>query len=213
MALDLSEIIQEPMPAGQFMDEAVSKVQIVLHHTASGPGSAGDLNTWRTTPEKVATAFVLERSGQLVQTFSSAKWAYHLGCHHHRWPQHDRQSIGIEIDNWGALVKKGSKFYSWTGQEVPADKIQVYAKPWRGSMYFEKYTAEQITALEDLIVYLCKKFKIPMGFDASIFEIKKEALDLVPGIFSHASYRTDKSDAHPQPELLALGAKLKAMQP
>lgn len=207
--LDLSKIKQEPLPSDQFNDEAAPKVQIVIHHTASGDGAAGDLNSWRASREKIATAFIVERSGQIVQTFHSSKWAFHLGITSPRWPQQDRQSIGIELDSWGALTAREGKFYSWTGQEIPAARVVQYDKPWRGSRFYEKYTEAQLQALEDLLVYLGSEYSIPLGFGPDIFELQKRAALLEPGVYTHASYRADKSDAHPQPELLALGRRLK----
>lgn len=208
MSLDLAAIRRIQLPAGQFQDEAAPKSQIVLHHTASGDGAAGDIQYWANTPERVATAFVLERSGILYQAFHSSRWAYHLGISHPRWPQHDRQSIGIEIDSWGYLEKKGDRFFSWAGVEVPADRVQKY-DIWKGCRYFEKYTPAQIATLRDLLIYLGEKYRIPLGFGFEIFDLNRRALNIEPGVFAHASYRKDKTDAHPQPELLALGSELK----
>lgn len=208
--LNIDAIKQVRLPAGQWMAENVDKRQIVLHHTASGDGSQGDVNTWAATPEKVATAFIVERTGQIVQLYPSAQWGYHLGVSHPRWPQHDRQSIGIEIDSWGYLQKKAGKFYSWAGVEIPADRVQAYpGTGYRGQIHFEKYTVQQIQAIKDLVEYLANKYQIPAGFDSSIFEINQHALDIAAGVFAHGSFRKDKTDAHPQPELLALGTSWK----
>lgn len=207
--LDINKIIWNPLPPNQFDTEVVEdKRQIVLHHTASGDGANGDILTWRSDKTRVATAFVLERDGDIHQCFNSKQWAYHLGLNHPRWPQHDRLSIGIEIDSWGWLVKRGEKFYSWTGVEVPKENVHVYDKPWRGLKYFERYTPQQISKLEELLVYLCDKFKIPKGFGMDIFEINQKAINLERGIFSHASFLRDKTDAHPQPELLEIGRRI-----
>jgi hypothetical protein len=42
-----------------------------------------------------------------------------------------------------------------------------------------------------------------------MWEVSKEALKSVPGIWSHTSVRSDKSDCHPQLELIAM---LKSLQ-
>ncbi len=207
--LNIKEIEFLPLPKDQYEDEAAPKHQIVLHHTASGDGSQGDLQSWRSTREKIATAFVIERSGKLVQVFHSSRWAYHLGISSPRWPQQDRQSIGIELDSWGALNERDGKFFSWSGKEIPGSQVHVYPKPWRGFRAFERYTPEQLQKLEDLLVYLGDLYKIPLGFGPEIFEYQSRALELVPGVYAHASYRKDKADAHPQPELIAIGQRLK----
>lgn len=206
MALNINKIKADWLPADQFNSEIVEdKRMIVLHHTASGVGSEGDVNTWERTPEKVATAFLVERNGQIVQCFNSKQWAYHLASKFHNWPQHDRKSIGIEIDSWGWLTKKGDKFFSWAGVEVAAENVQYYPEKFRGQHYYEKYTPDQIQATKDLLVYLGQKFSIPLKYNyVDMFQVSDRARWLDAGIYGHCSFRADKSDVHPQPELIAM---------
>ena len=64
--------------------------------------------------------------------------------------------------------------------------------------------------MTDLLAFLCDKYSIPSDFKLKSFDVNKDALNGVPGIYSHTSYRPDKSDVHPQPELIAaLGGKVK----
>lgn len=65
----MANIIRVQFPESQFIKEETVKTQIVLHHTASGPGVDGDLAWWRKTPERVATHFIIDRAGQIYQLF------------------------------------------------------------------------------------------------------------------------------------------------
>ena len=205
MALNINKIKADWLDNDDYTAQASVKRMIVLHHTASGIGTDGDVQTWKRTPEKVATAFIAERNGQIVQCFPSAHWAFHLGCNWHLWPRYDKESVGIEIDSWGYLTKKGDKFFSWAGVEVAAENVQYYPEKFRGQHYYEKYTADQIQATKDLLVYLGQKFNIPLKYNyVDMFQVSDRARWLDAGIYGHCSFRADKSDVHPQPELIKM---------
>ena len=72
-------IIKVQFPDNQYIKEETAKTQIVLHHTASGPGIDGDVAWWRKTPERVATHYIIDRRGQIFQLFDLKYWGYHLG--------------------------------------------------------------------------------------------------------------------------------------
>ena len=86
---------------------------------------------------------------------------------------------------------------------------------YRGYKYYEKYTDKQIAALKDVLEYLTKKYDIPFEYKEDMWDVSKDALNGVSGIYSHTSYRADKSDCHPQPELISMikGEKKKTSTP
>jgi len=45
--------------------------------------------------------------------------------------------------------------------------------------------------------------------DENVFSLSKDALSGKPGIFGHCSYRLDKSDIHPQKEMIDMLKSLK----
>jgi hypothetical protein len=49
------------------------------------------------------------------------------------------------------------------------------------------------------------------GQGDTIFDINMDALGGIPGIFTHTSYRTDKSDCHPQKELVDMLCNLSSL--
>lgn len=216
-------LIRHNFPTTQYVRERTEKRQIVLHHTASGPGVDGDINWWMKTPERVATHFIVDREGQVHQLFDEEFWAWHLGLQQKvftqmgvPYKQLDRQSIGIEIDSWGYLEPHtDGQFYpaKWNGtRNVPntaAKPVKYFYEyctnqKWKGHRYYERYTTAQINAVRDLVRELCRRHDIPKTYNPDMWEVSKRALTGTPGIFAHCSYRTDKSDIHPQPEMLTM---------
>jgi N-acetyl-anhydromuramyl-L-alanine amidase AmpD len=221
--IDLTKIKMYPFPEDRYFKEVFPKTQVALHHTVSGPNIDGDVKTWLNEKYRVATAIIIARDGTPYQLFSSKFWAYHLAGGNH---DQDRRSIGVEIDNWGGLtigtgnpkifrhdsqrtipwhlkITDASKYYAVYGNEVNVP-IQYYPNGFRGFKYFEKYTNAQIQTVGELLLFWHKMYGIPLNYNATMFDISQEALDGKPGIWSHTSFRKDKSDITPQPELIEM---------
>ena len=205
--------INHNFPEAQYYKQEQTKRIIVLHHTVSGVGVTGDTNWWQQTPERVATPVILDREGTVHQIFSPKYWAHHLGIKSHMLRQmgssvtNDRLnqiSIGIEIDSWGGLIKKNGKFLTGAGTEIPACNVQEYPKGYRGFYAFEKYTTAQILSLRELLLQYSKDFGISLKYQEEMWDYNAKALKGTWGVWSHTSYRPDKSDAHPQPELIQM---------
>lgn len=216
--LDISKIVQIKFPDNQYYREETNKNQIVLHHTVSGPGIDGDIATWLNDSSRIATHFIVERNGVINQCFSSKYWGHHLGLkseflksngfkdYQTRNTLLNKSSISIEIDSWGILTKNTNGSYNSCYNKPVSSNIGVikYDKKYRGGQYFEKYTTEQIIAVSELIVYLSKKYNIPLNYNSDMWDVSKLALGGNSGIYTHTSYRSDKSDCHPQPELITM---------
>ena len=219
----MTDIIQVDFPKNQYVQEVTEKRQIVLHHTASGPGVTGDIAWWKSTSERVATHYLIDREGLVYQLFNEKFWGYHLGLSNKDfsllglpYKQLDKCSIGIELDCWGPVVlHTDGKFYpaKWNGKSYapntsckPVKYFHEYCQQnkWKGSIYWEKYTTRQLDSLEKLVKGIAARHNIPMTYNNDIWNPCNRALSGTPGLFSHCSYRKDKSDVHPQPELINL---------
>lgn len=228
--LNLSKIVQYPFPENKFFKEEFKKEQILLHHTVSGPNLSGDVNTWINNKYRIGTCIIVARDGTPYQLFSSKYWAYHIGTGDH---SQDKRSIGIEIDNWGGLKPGGGlmgfkpynkylnglmyprftssqKFYTVYGNSVDVP-IQYYPDGYRGFNYFEKYTDAQIQTVGELLLYWRNRYKIPLNYNETMWDVSGPAMWGKPGVWSHTSFRSDKSDAHPQPELIQMLKQIQAL--
>lgn len=108
-------IIDKPAHPNNYGDrpEGIEISLIVLHYTASS--SLDTTVRWFKNPEaKVSAHYVIGRDGTIVRMVPEEKKAYHAG--RSEWNvQKDvnRFSIGIELVNWGKLVKRGDAFFTW----------------------------------------------------------------------------------------------------
>lgn len=207
--LDLSKIIQFSFPDTQYYREEHAKTQVVLHHTVSGPDANRVFEVWKSNTERVATAICISGDGTIVQGFSTKYWAHHLGLKSVNNTVLNQKSIGIELCNWGGLLLKQGQYYSIYNKPVPASEVISYPKGFRGYQHFHKYTSLQIESLRQLLVYLCEKYAIKPDYQDDMWDVSTNALNGNNGIYTHVSYRKDKSDLHPQPELIAMLRALK----
>jgi N-acetyl-anhydromuramyl-L-alanine amidase AmpD len=220
--LDLSEIIQYRLNEDQYIPEDIKPVQIFIHHTAGNSNPFRVVDFWNSNPERVGTPFVIGgeptkdkhgveqwHDGAIIQAFSSKKWGYHLGLQQSTFTKYgikysslDKASVGIEINNWGGLQLKDGKYFTYVGTVVDADEVIEYPKAFRGFKFFHKYTDKQIENTVRLLKYLCEKYGISKAYNEDMWDMSSNALKGANGIWTHVAVRSDKSDCHPQPELI-----------
>ena len=226
-ALNLSDIVQVDFPETQYYREETPKTQVVIHHTVSSGLAQAVVDWWNQDPQKIAASFIIDGSGKIFQLYSSRWWANHLGIksdflkvqgfkdYGTRNLLLNKNSIAIEICNWGGLVKADDgtyhpakwdttlkKYVPYMKVTIPEENVQEYDKPFRDFLYFEKYTSEQINSISQLVTYLCDKWNIPKTYNEDIWNVSKKALSGTPMIATHVSFRSDKSDLHPMPEMI-----------
>lgn len=187
-------------PAKNYFQTMQRKTQIVLHHTASGTATSA-INWWKTRNDgagTVATAYVIDRAGTIFQLFNAFQWAHHLGVAGKS--NLDKNSIGIEIVSWGALVSGDI-----TNGKIKENEVVDYgANAFRGMRYYQCYTTSQIESLSMLLPILSSFAGIPLAYNDNIFSLNQDALSGKSGVYTHVSYRSDKSDCHPQKELIEM---------
>ena len=211
MALDTTEIVQSRLKKSQYFQEETPKNQIYLHHTAGGGDPIAVARYWDSKPERVATAFIIGHNGTIVQCFSSKEWAYHLGLkkdiftkNHVTYKPLDKYAVAIEVCNFGPLKLKDGKFYTYVNSVVDPSDVTTLDKPFKGHIYWQKYTDKQIESLKDLVEYLCETYNISKDYNDDIWDITDRALKGENGIFTHNSVRTDKSDMYPCPRVIEM---------
>jgi N-acetyl-anhydromuramyl-L-alanine amidase AmpD len=210
-------------PEDQYYREKEDKKQICLHHSAGWDNARGMYNWFKSNREEVAVCLGIQDTGRIIQAYSSKYWAWHINVWSkgNQLPEsfknvrkpaswYEKHSIGVDVCNWGALQKRNGQYYAWPnnyglrGEEVivPSSKVVYYENGYRGHKYYERYTNEEIKSLYELCKLWMDKYEIPFTFKGrNFFEISHAAISGAKGIYSHSSYRTDKSDLHPQDEL------------
>ncbi|NJO91098.1 MAG: N-acetylmuramoyl-L-alanine amidase [Chloroflexia bacterium] len=199
--LDLSKINFIDFPENHYYREIYDKKQVVFHHTVSGPGIRGDLNTWLSTSTRIATCIIIDRDGTPNQMFSSKYWGFHTG----KGRRIDQHSIGIEFDNWGGLIKSKDSYKATYGNKVDVP-VTHYPNGFRGYEYYESYTDAQIQTAGELLLLWKDIYGIPLDYKEDMWDISPRALSGEPGVWAHVSFRpaSDKQDIHPQPEVIEM---------
>jgi N-acetylmuramoyl-L-alanine amidase len=167
---------------------------LVLHFTASGgTDPSGDV-AWFMSPEaKAAAHLIVGRNGAVKQVVAFDVKAWHAGKSIWRGrPNCNNYSIGIEIDNWGRLVKTADgQMRSYTGAAVdPSRAALLQHKHETSPSYWELYTEEQLTRTAELVRLLLAAYP-------SIGEIVGHE-DIAPG------RKTDPGPAFPLSRFVSL---------
>jgi len=199
-----------------------NKTQITLHHTAGG-GKAEDVaNYWKTIinpktnkPQRICTSYIIEKDGTIAELFDSNYGGGHIGdCSKSfkllNLPEKTLSplAVGIEIISMGALIERDGKLYNEYGKLFKNSFVKLETK-FRGTQYFEKYTDEQIKAVEELLPILSQKHNIPLIYNSDIWDITARALMGELGVFSHTSYRLNKTDIYPDINMINMLKTLK----
>ncbi len=221
MSLDIKKIKQVPLPESQYIKEVTEKKQIVLHHTAGNSSAPGTIKMWANDDRgRIATCIVISGKGlskdtydgEICQAFSSKHWGYHLGLKQDVFKSKgvpykalDKHAIAIEICNWGPIEKINGKFYNYVDREIPADQVTELETPYKGHRYYHRYTDAQIESTRQLLVYWNKIYSIDLTYrEEDMWTISTRALKGEQGVYTHNSYRKDKSDIYPCPRMIAM---------
>jgi N-acetyl-anhydromuramyl-L-alanine amidase AmpD len=219
--IDTSKIKKVNFPDNEYYNVDVEKYQIVLHHTVSSAYSIdGDVNTWLTDNVRVATCVIIDYMGTVHQLFGFGKWAHHLGIKSQflrnlgfsdyatRNQILNKHSIGIEIASPGGITynQNNNKFYDYYGKIVDRNKYDIieYDTPYRGYKYFVKYSQKQIDTVAELLLHWNNLYNIPLTYQEDMWNVSLNAISGKPGVWSHTSFREDKSDVHPDPDLIKM---------
>ena len=210
-----------------YWDIETPKKQIYIHHTAGHTKSPGKtIAGWAKRTDHVATHYITNNLAETEQVFADEYWANHLGIPKSTFSSRNityqnlnKVSLGIEMQAMGPLKLRNGKYYtypnSFNNGTISADRV---AKPidkngnyttYKGYTYFEKYNAANIAHVKTIVTGWMSKYGIPFVYDYDILfpnlkPLSKIALSGTPGVFTHNSVRTGKSDVFPQAELIAM---------
>ncbi len=196
-------IIESKLNEDQYFKEKCVKNQIVIHHTAGGSSADNVIHGWNFNKERIGTAFVINGAGLIYKAFEPENWAYHLGLKTIANLKLNKASIGIEVCNWGQLILKNGKYFNYLNKEIPENEVVKLPK-FRGFEFYHKYNQAQLDSLKILLLFLCEKYNIDKSYNEDMFDVSKDALSGKNGIYTHVSYRADKNDMSPQPNLIEM---------
>lgn len=180
-----------------YIQTETPKDLIVLHHTVGGSAKS-TIDYWKSDANRIATAYIIERNGEIFEVFDPKYWAFHLGLKNSGGAV-DKRSIGIELASEGGLTQREGKLYCFdkvSPRTLFKDKYYDHGTLWRGYRFFDAYADAQISAVVTLTNYLCSRFEIPGQTPANHLEADDSYREF-KGILGHQHLRLDKSDVHP----------------
>ncbi len=207
-----------------FYDGPTPKKQIYIHHTAGATKSPSrTIAGWSKRTDHVATHYITNNLGDKEQLFPDEAWANHLGIKGSvfrkaglKYQNLNKISLGIEMQSYGWCDLKNGKYINAYGGTIPANEV---GRPvdkngkfisYKGHKYYQKYNAANIAHVKTIVTGWMNKYNIPFKynydelFPNSGQSISKNALAGKPGVYTHNSVRTGKSDVWPQAELIAM---------
>lgn len=223
-------ITNKILEPGEYYNEVFLKDTIYLHHTAGSHRPDWTIDGWEFDKNKaggklaVATAYVIGGisttdndqtfDGKVYKAFEDKYWAHHLGLTAENNVLLNKKSIGIEICNYGPLVKsRDGIYFNYVKKPVPENMVIKLEKPFRQYEYYHKYTDKQLASLKLLLLDIAARhpkidlkggLKLFVHQGAAAFEVNGGASKGVPGVWSHSSVRADKFDVYPNPQLIEL---------
>ena len=171
------KVKKQYLPDDEYFPEVTDKKSIVLHHTAGSHRPDWVVSAWDRDKTKggkalrVATHYVVggkstrdgngDWDGVIIEAFDLKYWAHHLGTKNNNNSQLNKQSIGIEICNYGPLTKsQDGQFFTYVNSKVDEKDVIDLGKNWRGYRYYHNYTDKQIESVKYIIQSVSDKYKI-----------------------------------------------------
>lgn len=209
-------ITQQLLPQGQYIQETTKKKQIVLHLTVGSYRPDYVVSGWAADPTRVGTHYVIGGmasngdkawDGKIVQAVPLTCSIYHLGLKGELSSNglHDKQSVGIEICNWGGLAKTANgEFMTYVSKPLPLAHVCDLGRVFREKQYYHAITEAQIASLRSLILHICEQTGIVLpkgkvfGWDDVEYNPQRAMKEIIT---FHSSYRADKSDLPMFPNL------------
>ena len=160
---------------------------IILHYTA-GPSAKNALN-WLKDKESTASAhLIIDHDGTTTQMLKFDTEAWHAGTSRwHSLTGLNLYSVGIEIANWGSLIGQAGNWRSWTGVQIPGERVVMAAHRNQSNRKraWEQYDPAQIESAIHAVKAIAHHYDIPpdhvLGHD-DISPARKRIPDL-PGIW------------------------------
>jgi hypothetical protein len=200
------------LPDGEYFPERQRKSGIAIHHTVCRAAKTA-IDWWKSdkAPDggvvHVATAYLIDRDGTVLEIFDPSAWAYQFGL---PWPDGERvrfeqRFIGIELASDGGLTEHEGLLYAL--DKISAATLRPRSQAfdsgisYRGYRWFDRYQEPQLVALARLVEQLCTRFSIPRVYPSRPYDYYGKALAAFKGVIGHAMVRADKSDPAPDPRL------------
>ena len=161
-------------------DKRKMDLKWLIYHFTAGASRQGAVNHFSDPNAKASAHLVIDRDGSITQCspFNTVCWHAGNSSYDGITGSVNRNTIGIELVNWGGLTQKADgKFYSWTGREIPASEV-IMARHKNGGPVrpWHTYTPVQLQLAEDIGKLLVSTYKLKdiLGHEDICFPIGRK---------------------------------------
>jgi len=168
------------------------KHQIILGNSFTENLNHVDRWKYRLGGEYTRTAtYTIDRKGNTFQHYDSKYYSDFVNN-----KRVDKKIISIVIENQGWLLKDllKDKYIDWVGN-IYKRKAKVIEKRWRGFIYWDSYTSQQLKSAIELVSLLCEEYDIPLlcvGHNTYI-----SGMEFFDGISYRSNYYKEVTDLSP----------------
>jgi len=167
------------------------KKQIILTHTSRELSEYISSLKYRYNGEyKKLPHYVIGRDGEIYNIVPPNTYTEYFNNDVYM----NKYSIIVSLENLGWLRKNplSNGFVNWIGNR---HNNEVFEKKWRGYVFWQPYTDEQMDSLGELVSQLCEEYKIPkrsIGHNVTI-----PMVDKFNGITTKSNYFKESTDLNP----------------
>ena len=133
--------------------------------------------------------YFITKEGKILNLISDDSYSNYFDN-----PEINIHSIIICLENlgWVKKIPLSTKYYNWIDDIYLGE---VYEKKWRGHIFWDRYSEEQIESLINLCKKLLKKFSIKNKFIGH--NTKVDGVQIFNGIVCKSNYNTRYVDPNP----------------
>lgn len=135
---------------------------LITHFAVNADGTPDNPNNWGTGVMSYGISMgysflYIDRDGELWQAAPLSQWGNHAGAS--AYPgfvgEVSDECAGVEMAGYGRLIKKGDKFFSCYGNEVPKEDVRYFkGGPRQVEGWYHKFTVPQEAKLEKLALWM-----------------------------------------------------------
>lgn len=133
---------------------------LIVHYTA-GRSAESSANYLQRPDVKASAHLVIGRNGEIYQLVPFNIISWHAGESNYggrSW--YNNYSIGIELDNAGALTKTGNEYQSWFGRKYAQSEVMQSVHRNESDLgFWHIYTEKQLEMNEEITSLILGKYK------------------------------------------------------
>lgn len=167
-----------------------NKKQILLTHTSRNASEyiSGLKHRYNGEYNKIPH-YLIKKDGRIFQLLDPELYSSFLERN-----KNNKQIINITLENLGWLKKNplNSTYINWIGNIY---KEGVYERKWRGYLFWDPYTNEQMESVKNLCLDLCNRFDIPKTCIGH--NVKIDGAEQFEGIITRSNINSNRTDLSP----------------